>query len=84
MKKVVMAILLAFMVMVSAFAEAHKNQKVVVIMTNPANLTKISSGSLKEPKLQHGNIPDGWHVVSMYVQVVSPGQTDIYFVLEEN
>ena len=88
MKRIFVVVLMVLMMAAAAFAEAHKKQKVVTLTTSIAALTRLEmqgdKGTFREPKLLHGVIPDGWHVVSMWVEVVSPAQTIIYFVLEEN
>ena len=87
MKKLVMVLVMALMLAASVFAEAHKKQKVVMAIADNFSipLVSVSGGkaTIKEPKTSKVDIPDGWHVVHMFVTQGS-AQTFFYFVLEEN
>ena len=87
MKKM-MAVMLMVVVMVSAiFAEAHKKQKIVWMSASLSNISNVSvigdKATIRDPKTVGVAVPDGWHVVHMWVEDVA---TQKYFILviEEN
>lgn len=90
MKRIFAAVLMVLMMAAAAFAEGHKRQKIVVCMANLDTLAKVTrdfrSGKavIKEPKMPEGDIPEGWHVVQMYVDADMAAVKYIYLVLEEN
>lgn len=90
MKRILVVLLMVLMMTAAVFAEGHKRQKIVVSMTGLDYLAKVSwdlkSGKsvIKEPKSPRGgDIPEGWHVVQMYVNDDTT-VLYIYLVLEEN
>lgn len=90
MKRIFAAVLMVLMMAAAAFAEGHKRQKIVMCMVSSNTLATVTrdfkSGKavIKEPKVPEGDIPEGWHVVQMYVEDVSANTKRIYLVLEEN
>ena len=87
MKKLVMVLVMALMLAASVFAEAHKKQKVVMAIADNFSVATVSvageKATIKEPKTPKVVIPDGWHVVQMFVEH-GTSQTFFYFVIEEN
>lgn len=90
MKRIFVVVLMVLMMAAAAFAEGHKRQKIVVCMTNLDKLAKVTrdfrndKAIIKEPKMPEGDIPEGWHVVQMYIDSSSAAVKYIYLVLEEN
>ncbi len=90
MKKIIAVLLMGHMVGCAIFAEGHKQQKIVVCtaaLDNLATVTRdLKSGKtvIKESKMPKGDIPEGWHVVQMYVDTSSAAVKYIYLVIEEN
>lgn len=90
MKKIIAVLVMTLMVGCAIFAESHKRQKIVVCMANLNTLATITrdlrSGKtvIKEPKMPEGDIPEGWHVVQMYVDADMAAVKYIYLVIEEN
>lgn len=90
MKKILAVLLMVLMMTAAVFAEGHKRQKIVVCMANLNTLATVTrdfkSGKavIKEPKMPEGDIPEGWHVVQMYVDADMSAVKYFYLVLEEN
>lgn len=90
MKRIFAVVLMVLMMAAAAFAEGHKRQKIVVCTANLDMLAKVTrdfrndKAIIKEPKMPQGDIPEGWHVVQMYVDTDSKVVACIYLVLEEN
>lgn len=90
MKRIFAVVLMVLMMAVAAFAEGHKRQKIIVCHVNLDTLATVTydvrSGKtvLKEPKMPRGDIPEGWHVVQMYVDKSSTVVACIFLVIEEN
>lgn len=90
MKKIIAVLLMGLMIGCAVFAEGHKRQKIVVCTANLDALATVTrdlkSGktAIKEPKMSKGDIPEGWHVVQMYVDTSSKAVACIYLVIEEN
>lgn len=90
MKKILAAVLMVLMMTAAVFAEGHKRQKIVVCTANFDTLAKVTrdfkSGKavIEEPKMPKGDIPEGWHVVQMYIDDSSAAIKYIYLVIEEN
>ncbi|MCQ2579612.1 MAG: hypothetical protein MJ159_02820 [Treponemataceae bacterium] len=92
MKKILAVVSMVLMMTAAVFAEGHKRQKIVVCLTDTASLASITSDFrsgktvIKEPTMSKGDIPEGWHVVQMFVDTNSSSTAvvRIYLVLEEN
>lgn len=90
MKRILAVVLMVLMMAAAAFAEGHKRQKIVLCIVRSETLTTVTrdvrSGKavFKEPKMPDGDIPEGWHVVQMYVEAVGTSSKYVYLVLEEN
>ena len=89
MKKILVIMLMVMMVAAVASAEAHKKQIVVTCEAGPIGTpTIICAGGkaiLNMPKSPSVAIPDGWHVVHMWVEPsTKAASVKYYFVLEEN
>lgn len=90
MKKIIAVLVMTLMVGCAIFAEGHKRQKIVICSVSSNTLATVTrdvkSGKavIKEPKMPEGDIPEGWHVVQMYVEDISANTKRIYLILEEN
>lgn len=90
MKRILAVVLMVLMMAAAAFSEGHKRQKIVLCIVRSETLTTVTrdvrSGKavFKEPKMPDGDIPEGWHVVQMYVEAVGTSSKYVYLVLEEN
>lgn len=90
MKKIIAVLAMTLMVGCAIFAEGHKRQKIVLCIVRSETLTTVTrdvrSGKavFKEPKMPDGDIPEGWHVVQMYVEAVGTSSKYVYLVIEEN
>lgn len=90
MKRIFAVVLMILMLAAAAFAEGHKRQKIVLYIVRSETLTTVAkdfkSGKtvFKEPKIPEGDIPEGWHVVQMYVEAVGTSSKYMYLVIEEN
>ena len=78
---------MGLMIGCAVFAEAHKKQKIVWMSASLSNIPSISvigdKATIRDPKTVGVAVPDGWHVVHMWVEDVA---TQKYFILviEEN
>lgn len=89
MKKIIAVLLMGLMIGCVVFAEAHKKQIVVTCEAGPIGTPTIQciggKAVVNMPKNPSVAIPDGWHVVCMWVEPsTKAASVKYYFVLEEN